>query len=247
MISDVQHVCFDKDGTLIDVHASWAQITRRRAEKIIQTYVLPKRLLVDACRIMGVDIDAQRILPGGPVGYKPRVVIMAAVETWLKSLGVTINSDGLAHIFRAVDTDIQTSGDFNVQALPGVAESIKRLNAAGLKISICTSDRHKNAQMVMEQLGIDAYIQAIVGGDDVVKPKPDPEGFQNACSLVGADIRRSVYIGDTVEDMMMARAGGSLGAFGITQGLASREELKVQAHQVFGTMTELTDWLLECR
>jgi phosphoglycolate phosphatase-like HAD superfamily hydrolase len=217
MNSDVQHVCFDKDGTLIDVHASWVPITRRRAQKIIQAYSLSEDVLKDACRIMGVDVKTKRILSGGPVGYKPRAAILVAVESWLKVQKVSTSMEQLAEIFRAVDVDVQNAGDFNASALPGVIESIKRLSTAGLKISIYTSDRHKNTDMVLSHLGIGHLIDAIIAGDDVQNPKPDPEGFHKACARVGVESKGSVYVGDTVDDMIMARHSGALGVYGITQ------------------------------
>ena len=240
-----QHVCFDKDGTLIDVHASWVPITQRRAKKIIQAYRLPESAFDDSCRVMGVDPQAHKILPGGPVGYKPRATIIVAVEQWLKDLNVVATTDELAEIFRGVDEDIQRLNDFNVAALPGVVDGIKRLKRSGLKISIYTSDRQKNTQHVLALLGLSECIDAIVGGDDVCLPKPDPEGFLKACVLVGIDGSRSIYVGDTVDDMLMAQRGGFLGGYGITHGLASRAQLAAESQKVFDTFSGLVDSLLE--
>jgi phosphoglycolate phosphatase-like HAD superfamily hydrolase len=243
----VKHVCFDKDGTLIDVHASWVPITRRRAQKIILFYRLPEAKLHDACRAMGVDLGTQKILPGGPVGYKPRATIIASVAGWLRNLQITASDDQLAGIFREVDTDLQNSGDFNANALPGVIDGIKRLKHSGFKISVYTSDRHKNTQRVLELLGLCDDIDAVVGGDDVRCPKPDPEGFHKACHLVGVDAARSVYVGDTVDDMLMAKRSGSAGGYGIAHGLATREELAVDAINVFDAFTALIDSLIELK
>jgi phosphoglycolate phosphatase len=243
----VQHVCFDKDGTLIDVHASWVPITRRRAHKIIRFYGLPEEELPNACRAMGVDLGTQRILLGGPVGYKPRAAIIDSVVGWLRHFPVTASDVQLAEIFREVDSDIQSLNDFNANALPGIVDGIKRLRHSGFKISVYTSDRHKNTQRVLGLLGLRDDIDAVVGGDDVRLPKPDPEGFHKACHLVGVDAARSVYVGDTADDMMMASRSGSAGWYGITHGLASREELSADAINVFDTFTSLTDALIELR
>lgn len=243
----VQHVCFDKDGTLIDVHASWVPITRRRAQKIIRFYELPEAKLPDACRAMGVDLGTQKILPGGPVGYKPRAAIITAVAGWLKNLKITASEDQLTEIFREVDADLQDSDDFNANALVGIVDGIKRLKHSGFKISVYTSDRHKNTQRVLELLGLRDDIDAVVGGDDVRCPKPDPEGIHKACHLVGVDVEQSVYVGDTVDDMLMAKRSGSAGWYGITHGLATREELSVDAINVFDTFNALVNSLIELR
>lgn len=194
---------------------------------------------------MGVDSATQRILPGGPVGYKPRASIIAAVQQWLEQLNIAAGTDELAEIFRSVDADIQKTNDFNANALPGVVDGIRRLKDSGLKISIYTSDRHKNAELVLECLGLSDCVDAIIGGDDVRLPKPDPEGFLKACTLVGIDKTRSMYVGDTVDDMLMAAQSGSIGGYGLLHGLASRAELAGISLQVFDTFTQCVDSLLE--
>ena len=196
---------------------------------------------------MGVDLGTQKILPGGPVGYKPRATIITSVAGWLGNLQITAGDDKLAEIFREVDADLQDSGDFNANALPGIVDGIKRLKHSGFKVSVYTSDRYKNTQRVLELLGLRDDIDAVVGGDDVRYPKPDPEGFHKACHLVGVDAAQSVYVGDTADDMLMAKRSGSAGRYGITHGLATREELSVDAINVFDTFTALVDSLIELR
>lgn len=237
-------MCFDKDGTLIDVHASWVPITQRRTQKIIAFYHLPQEKMADICGAMGVDLQTQKIMRGGLVGYQPRPVIIASMVDWLKGLGVSATKEELTKIFSEVDQDIQSANDFNAKALPGVVDGIKELKRSGFKISVCTSDRHKNTEQVLGLLGLSHDVDAIVGGDDVGRSKPDPEGLRKACDLVGVETAGSVYVGDTVDDMRTAKAGGSAG-YGITHGLATHDELSAEASRVFDTFAALVESLIE--
>ena len=241
MAERIQHVCFDKDGTLIDVHQSWVPITQRRALKIRQFYGLGEESHQALALAMGVDLNRKKIMPGGPVGYQPRPVIIEKTAAWLNAKNVPATADQLAEIFRGVDRDIQEADDFNAAALPGVVAGIKRLKQAGLKISVYTSDRHKNTERVLALLGLEKDVDAIVGGDDVKKPKPDAEGFIKACAAVGVPLAESIYVGDTVDDMRMAGPA----AYGIAQGLSSKEELAAAACHVFDSFTALTEFLLQ--
>jgi phosphoglycolate phosphatase len=245
MLKDIKHVCLDKDGTLIDVHQSWVPITQRRTLKLRHFYRLGEHVHDDLALAMGVDLVHKRIVPGGPVGYQPRPVIIEAVARWLKTKNIAAGTDEIAGIFREVDRDVQDANDFNASALPGVIDGIKRLKHAGYQLSLYTSDRHKNAERVLEHLGIRSCIDAVIGGDDVRNPKPDPEGFISACAVVGVPLMNSVYVGDTVDDMWMARQCGLKGAFGVAQGLATEKELAGKAQKVFATFNELTDYLTQ--
>jgi len=47
-----------------------------------------------------------------------------------------------------------------------------------------------------------------VCADEVTNPKPHPEPVQKALALLGADAGKSVYVGDSIHDMMSGRAAG---------------------------------------
>jgi HAD superfamily hydrolase (TIGR01549 family) len=237
----IKHVCFDKDGTLIDVHLSWVPITQRRTLKIRDLYGLGEDLHKPLALSMGVDLDRQRIVKGGPVGYKARPVIIDTVAQWLKGRNIPATVEQLTEIFAEVDRDVQKANDFNAVALPGVVEGIKRLHQAGYKVSVYTSDRRKNAQRVIELIGLQGSVDAIIGGDDIRKPKPDSEGFVKACAAVNIPLDDSVYVGDSIDDMRVAPGK----TYGITHGIASKEELAPVAHHVFDTFQDLTGFLLK--
>lgn len=245
MKNSIKHVCFDKDGTLIDVHASWVPMTRRRVTKIIDFYRLDGECRDALALAMGVDLQTQRIIPGGPVGYQPRAIILQAVAQWLGHQKVDASIEQLAEIFRGVDSDVQVANDFNANPLPGVVDGIKRLKQSGIKLSLYTSDRHKNAQRVLDLLGLEENFDIIIGGDDVIKPKPDPEGFIKACGAVNISVADSIYVGDTADDMLMARQCFPNSSYGVAQGLSSYEELKHHTPTVFKNFNDLMDHLLK--
>lgn len=69
------------------------------------------------------------------------------------------------------------------EIFPGVSHLIAELNAAGLKIALASSS--KNAQTVVDRLGIRSLFAVIVDGTMIKHTKPDPEIFLLAASRVG--------------------------------------------------------------
>ena len=64
---------------------------------------------------------------------------------------------------------------------------------------------------------------------DVSNKKPHPEGLANALDQMGIEPTRSAYVGDSPEDVEMARAAGSL-AIAIPGGFPNREALRASPH-----------------
>ena len=58
---------------------------------------------------------------------------------------------------------------------PGIIPFLKKLKAEGVRMAICSSS--KNAQPVLDALNLSQYFDAVITGNDIINPKPDPEIF----------------------------------------------------------------------
>jgi len=65
---------------------------------------------------------------------------------------------------------------------PGIMEFLKKLKAEGVRLAICSSS--KNAMTVLDALDLSKYFDAVVSGNDIKNPKPDPEIFLNGAKLL---------------------------------------------------------------
>ena len=61
---------------------------------------------------------------------------------------------------------------------------------------------------LLERLGLAAWFSAVVAGDDVKAPKPDPSLLLVACERLGCVPGRALMIGDSINDARAARAAG---------------------------------------
>lgn len=224
-LEGVRHVCFDKDGTLIDVHRYWRHTTRLRAQRMCRHFGLSAECLDGLMEAMGIEAGTGRIRPQGPVGWRPRRVVIESAVRFLHAQDVRASAEELGQIFAALDDEQRRRQDYDVAVLPGVADFLGRLQRWGIVLSLYTSDRKEHAQEVLARASLGACFAEVVGGGCVAHPKPDPEGFLLACRRVGMPPSASVYISDTVEDLRMGLAGGAGKVIGVASGLGGVEEL----------------------
>jgi beta-phosphoglucomutase len=88
--------------------------------------------------------------------------------------------------------------------LPGALNLLKELKTAGIKIAIGSAS--KNAQMVVEKLGINSYIDVLADGYSVEKPKPEPDLFLFAAKELGLTPSHCVVVEDAAAGVEAALA-----------------------------------------
>lgn len=93
-------------------------------------------------------------------------------------------------------------------ALPGVEALLPRLQAAGYKLAVATTKYKVHTEGIIRKLGWEAYFAALVSGDEVARVKPAPDIIELALRRLQACPDDTVMIGDTINDIIAARAAG---------------------------------------
>jgi phosphoglycolate phosphatase len=88
------------------------------------------------------------------------------------------------------------------------AEALPALQAAGVRLGICTNKQQDLAEMVLDRFGLLERMSVVVGADTTPYNKPDPRPLLYALQALGVEARDAVYIGDTRIDRDCARAAG---------------------------------------
>jgi len=91
-------------------------------------------------------------------------------------------------------------------ALPGVVELLQQAKAHDIKLGVGSSS--KNANAILELLQIKDLFDAIIDGNGVSAPKPDPEVFLNAARDMGLSAAECIVFEDAESGIMAAKAGG---------------------------------------
>jgi HAD superfamily hydrolase (TIGR01509 family) len=93
-------------------------------------------------------------------------------------------------------------------ALPGVAEFLQRLKAAGIPSCVGSSTHRANIDTIMGVLGFEGLFGGNVTAEDVSQGKPDPEVFLKAATKTGCSPQHCIVFEDAMAGIEAARAGG---------------------------------------
>ena len=110
----------------------------------------------------------------------------------------------------------------------------------GYVLTIASSRSRKTLVEYVERLGLSEHISYILGADDVVNGKPDPEPVNRTLDKYGFDAQDAIVVGDTEYDILMGKNAGTY-TCGVTYGNGSRESLKDADWIIddFGTLLEI--------
>jgi phosphoglycolate phosphatase len=96
----------------------------------------------------------------------------------------------------------------NARPYPGVAEGLESLHGLGLRLAVVTNKQRHFALDLLERLKLSQWIDVVVGGDSCERRKPDPQPLHFACSALHVDPQQTLMVGDSLNDVLAARAAG---------------------------------------
>lgn len=91
----------------------------------------------------------------------------------------------------------------------GIADFLDDLEAVGVPWGIVTNKIERLARPLLQQAGWADRMGCLVAGDTVTRAKPAPDPVLAACSALGADPRRVIFIGDDERDVTAGRSAGT--------------------------------------
>tara|TARA_R110002050_G_scaffold221441_1_gene357242 strand:- start:8365 stop:9033 length:669 start_codon:yes stop_codon:yes gene_type:complete len=91
------------------------------------------------------------------------------------------------------------------EILPGVVSFLKSLKEQNIKIVLGSAS--KNAPLILEKIGLTAYFDAIIDGNQVEKGKPNPEVFIKGANAVNVLPENAVVFEDAVAGVEAANRG----------------------------------------
>ena len=138
-------------------------------------------------------------------------------EEWLKGVGTPLHVQfaDWRQSPEILEAMIATYREYNlkhhdrmVTVYPGVLEAVREIKAAGIQTGLVTSKNRQGALRGLKLVGLAALMDVLVCADEVANPKPHPEPVEKAVELLGADPATTVYVGDSIHDMLSGRAAG---------------------------------------
>ena len=103
-----------------------------------------------------------------------------------------------------------------------VPELLDEFRGANVAMGIVSTNLRRRIELVLRRDGLVDRFGAIVGFEDVEKPKPDPHGLLTVIERLGCKPAESLYVGDTVSDAETARRA-NVPFIAVLSGVTSRE------------------------
>jgi len=174
-------VLFDLDGTLADTTALIVECFQRTVEAHLGERLPPERWLATMGRPLRVQMRD-----------------FARDEAEWEAMVATYN------------THQEALHDGRVRAFDHAAEVLDALRAAGVPVALVTSKGRRMTERTLSCCGLAERIEVCVCGDEVERPKPDPEPVRRALDLLGTgpggeDV---LFVGDSPFDVRAGRAAG---------------------------------------
>ena len=232
-LKGIDLVVFDKDGTLISFEAMWAGWARRLGARL--EAVTRRPVAGDVYSAIGFDPVGGTILPGAPLaidtmaGIQERIA--AVLRRWCPSVPAA----------RRALAEAWFEPDPVELALPlaDLGALFEALRASGKAIAVATTDDRLPTETTLAALGLGSAVATLLCGDDDGPIKPAPEAFVALCDRVGRPVEQCAMVGDTPDDLRMARQAGARLVIGVLSGVGGRADLEPHADLILESIGEL--------
>ena len=111
-------------------------------------------------------------------------------------------------------------------------------------IGVVTTKTSKFSIILLEHLGVMKFIKTVVGRDDVINPKPDPEPINLALNRLEKEKDNAFMVGDTIMDLKAAKAALVIGV-GLTCGYGKEPDLRRFSEHIFANPLEAVSFIKE--
>lgn len=192
-------VLFDLDGTLLDT-IPHILASFRHATKTVLGQTLPDEVLIEN---VGVPLPQQMRMLTPDEATAER--LLAAYREYNHA-----THDQMARLY------------------DGTAEALEALSICGPPLGVVTSKSAAMALRGLDLFGLTRFFAVVVTADDTERHKPDPDPVLHAATLLGADVSRCLYVGDSPHDIAAGKAAGALTA-AAPWGVSSRKRLEEAA------------------
>jgi len=227
----IKGILFDKDGTLLDFHATWIPAYRRAAKMASELGDRPE--LADHLLTVGGYVHATgRCKPGMVLASGTNLDI---AHLWAKECGL---EDPLKLVARLEEVFAR---DVAARAVPvgDLAALFGRLTERGLHLGIATMDSEALAEATVSLLALGEFLSFVCGYDSGFGVKPGPGMVEEFCHRLDLQPAEVLVVGDTLHDVQMGRAAGAGLVVGVLSGTGTRDLFESRCDHVLDNVLAL--------
>ena len=232
----IRAILFDKDGTLVDLRATWVPRYRAAARALAAAAGHPEEFAFELLRRLGWDPLAGTLAADSPLLWATNRTI---AERWAAEPElVHLARRGVDPVVLAI-AELEDETHHPPQPLGDVQGLLARLSARGLRLGLATMDSEVAARRTVQRLGIARHLAFVAGCDSGHGTKPGPGMALAFCAAVGVHPTEVALVGDSPADLAMARAAGCGLAIGVRSGGGAADALVPLADRLLDSVHEL--------
>ena len=96
--------------------------------------------------------------------------------------------------------------DAYVKTFAGTKEVLEELKKEGYPLAVVSNKKSDVVRMGIAKAGLEDCFSVVLGGDELERPKPDPQGLIQACRQLEHGQDDVIYVGDSRGDIEAAKA-----------------------------------------
>jgi HAD superfamily hydrolase (TIGR01509 family) len=179
--SSIAAVVFDMDGVLVDTEHLWDEVREELTTEWGGRYTP----------------EAQEAMMG-----------MSSLE-WSRYLHETV---GLREPPETINEEVVrrmlARYEVELPVIPGAAEAVRRLDAAGYRLAVASSSNRELIDAVLRRLELAALFEVTVSSEEVERGKPAPDVYLETARRLDVEPARCVAVEDSASGIGAARAAG---------------------------------------
>lgn len=210
-------VIYDMDGVLIDSEPLW----RKALVAVFSSIGLP--ITEEMCaQTMGMRLDE-------------------GIDYWGRKYPGKIQSPKDVHqqIVERLVKLVHEKGE----AMPGVADSLKRLKEHDFKIGLASSSSLSLIETILEKLGIASYFEQVHSAQFEPSGKPHPAVYLSAAQKLGISPTECIAIEDSINGIIAAKAA-RMACFAVPEPLVQGDRRLGIADRVLDSLRDIDDNLI---
>ncbi|RME86677.1 MAG: HAD family hydrolase [Zetaproteobacteria bacterium] len=129
------------------------------------------------------------------------------------------------------------------RALPGAEALLACARQLGMRVAVVTNKAQARAEAQLARVGLDRFVDAVLGLGSTARAKPAPDPVLAACARLQVPPSETIVVGDGLADMQAARAAGAGWAVGIAGAFTPQELYEAGADAVARDAREVAAWL----
>lgn len=136
----------------------------------------------------------------------------------------------LAAYRKEYEKEADTHMTINTEFFPETITVLQELKSQGGKIGIISTKYRYRIREMVDLHFPKGFFDIIIGGEDVKKAKPNPQGIKKALRQLHRRKEETLYIGDSTIDAEAAQLA-KVDFAGVLNGMTTREELAAYSHR----------------